>query len=335
MSKSDYYEVLGVGRDAEPDVIKKAYRKLAHKYHPDRNQDDGAEDKFKQASEAYETLNDPDKKNTYDQYGHNAPRMSNTGVGDPFDMFNSLFGGGSRRQRGRDVRAQINISLEDVLEGTKKQLDYNRRRQCSSCKGLGGQGSSCSACGGYGQVRQQSGFVQVVTTCPQCRGSGVKITKPCSVCHQQGEISERRTIQVNVPPGIESGQQIRLGGEGDIRQSNMQPGDLLCVVSISPHPIFQRHGRDLQYLHDLSFTDACLGTSIQVPTLEGGKKKLEIPAGTQFGQSFRIKKKGIPRLKRKKDRGSLYVKMNIAVPQDLGPEEINLLKRFDKKIKDR
>lgn len=337
MSKRDYYEVLQVSRDAAPDDIKKAYRKLAHKYHPDRNQDEGAVDKFKEVSEAYEVLSDPQKKETYDAFGHNAP-PSNPGwsaQADPFDLFNSFFGG-RRPRKGRDLRVEIDISLEDVLSGAKKQITYMKHSKCKTCNGMGGTGSTCSVCGGYGQVERQNGFVRVVTTCPQCHGSRIEMTKKCPKCEGRGEIGDKKTVTVEIPPGVRTGNHIKIPGGGDQTEEKLPPGDLLCRINVEPHPIFQRKDKDIQCTQEISFADACLGTKIMIPTLEGEKEEFVIPPGTQFGQSFRIKRKGVPAISRShRTRGDQFIKIYINVPKDLNPEEQEILKGFDEKIKDR
>jgi len=337
MSKRDYYEVLGIEKSASEEEIKKAYRRLAHQYHPDRNSDDGAEDKFKEAAEAYEVLSDPAKKEQYDHFGHNAPQAQSGwgGFSNPFDIFNDFFGGG-RRNKGRDLRIAVNITLEEVLSGTQKHLRFNRSVKCSKCNGRGGSGSSCPTCGGYGQVEQNHGFMnmRVVTPCAACRGSGVKITKTCDTCEGQGQTKEQRNVEVKIPPGVESGNQVQVRGEGDITDPKMPPGNLLCVISVEPHPVFNRKGQDIQCTQNLSFTEACLGVKLNVPLLGGEEAELEVPAGTQFGQSFRLQGKGLPRVSRKK-RGAQFVKINIEVPKNLTQEEQDILEQFDKKIKDR
>lgn len=340
MNKRDYYDVLNISREASPSEIKKAYRKLAHKYHPDRNKDTDAEDKFKEVSEAYEVLSDPQKREQYDRFGHSASmggsqRWHTTS---PFDLFNSFFGGGfrSRPQKGRDLRVEISITLEDVLKGSKKQITYMQHSQCSECKGIGGTGSTCPTCGGYGQVeRQHSPFMRVVVTCPQCQGCRIHITKECETCEGQGETAEKRTIEVEIPPGVQTGNTIRLPKEGDKSELSLPPGDLLCRMKVEPHSVFQRKNQDIQCIQDITFTDACLGTTVEVPTLGGGKENLTIPAGTQFDQSFRIKGKGLPSVRNKSHCGDQYVKIRIAVPKKLRKDEEELLKEFDKKTKDR
>lgn len=342
MNKRDCYEVLQVARDAAPIDIKKAYRKLAHKYHPDRNQDDkNAESKFKEVSEAYEVLSDPQKKEQYDTFGHNVPRSGSRGYAnpfvDPFDMFNSFFRNEQIRRKGRDLRVEVNVNLEDVLSGANKKITYLMHSKCQTCKGIGGTGSTCKQCGGYGQVQQQSGFFRMVTTCPKCQGSRIEITKECPKCKGQGEIGEKKTITVEIPPGICTGNHIKIAGGGDLTEDKLPPGDLLCRINVEPHPVFQRKDKDIQCVHEISFADACLGTKIMIPTLGGQEEEFIIPPGTQFGQYFRVKGRGVPTLSRSHhpSRGHQFIKVHISVPKDLTLEEQDTLKRFDEEIKDR
>lgn len=338
MSKRDYYEVLQITRDTSSADIKKAYRKLAHKYHPDRNSAEDAESKFKEVSEAYEVLYDPKKKEQYDTFGHSAPR-SDPGWGtgaNPFDMFNSFFRSGHLRRKGRDLRIEITVSLEDVLSGTKKKIKYMKHSKCKACDGLGGTGKTCKQCGGYGKVEQRNGFVRIVTTCPKCQGSCVEIDKECPKCKKQGEIGEKKTVTVEIPPGVRTGNHVKIDGGGDHTEDNLPPGDLLCRINIEPHNIFQRKDRDIQCTQEISFADACLGTEVMIPTLGGEDQEFVIPPGTQFGQSFRIKKMGLPAISRSHHtRGDQFVKIHISVPKSLTIEEQKDLKRFDEKIKDR
>lgn len=339
MSKRDYYEVLQISNDAAPGEIKKAYRKLAHKHHPDRNpNDDSAESKFKEVAEAYEILSDPQKREQYDTFGHSSPR-SNPGWGsyvNPFDMFDSFFRGRGNQPKGRDLRVEISIKLEDVLFGIKKEISYMQHHQCESCKGLGGTGSSCNQCGGYGQVEQRNGFVRMVTTCPKCQGSGTTVTKKCTECEGQGEISKKKTVTIEVPPGVHTGNHIKLAGAGDITDPKFPPGDLLCRINIEPHAIFQRKDKNIQCIQEISFADACLGTKIMIPVLGGEEEEFAIPPGSQFDQSFRIKRKGVPALSRShRTRGDQFIKIHISVPKDLSSDEQDILKSFDEKIKER
>lgn len=340
MNKRDYYEVLQINNDAAPGEIKKAYRKLAHKYHPDRNPDEDTTPQFKEVTEAYEILSDPQKKEQYDAFGHNTPHSSpGSGWGsytNPFDMFNSFFRGRDAQPKGRDLRVEININLEDVLSGIKKNISYMQHHRCTTCKGLGGTGSSCSQCGGYGQVEQHSGFVRMITTCPKCRGTGAEITKECLECKGQGEISKKKTVTVEVPPGVRTGNHIKIAGCGDITNPKFPPGDLLCRINVEPHVVFQRKDKDIQCTQEISFAEACLGTKIMIPTLEGKEEEFTIPPGTQFGQSFRIKRKGVPALSRShRTRGDQFIKIHISVPRDLSSDEQDILKSFDGKTKEK
>ncbi len=336
MNKKDYYEVLQVGRDASPEAIKKAYRKLAHKYHPDRNQDKGAESSFKEVAEAYEVLFDPQKRELYDTFGHDAPSRSGYTHEhtDPFDIFNSFFGGG-RPRKGRDLRVEISINLEDVLSGIKKKITYMRHSKCQTCQGAGGTGKSCETCGGYGQVRQQSTFAHIITTCPKCQGLRIEITQQCSKCKGLGEIAEKKTIDVEIPPGVRTGNHIKVTGEGDVTEDNLPPGDLICRINVEPHSVFQRKGKDIQCVQEISFADACLGTKITIPTLEGKEEEFTIPPGTQFGQSFRVRNKGVPELSRSHStRGDQFIKIHINIPKELTSKQQKILRQFDEKIKD-
>jgi len=330
MSKQDYYEVLNISQDASPEQIKKAYRKLAHKYHPDRNQEEGADASFKEVSEAYEILSDPQKKEQYDTFGHNAPSGGDWGAHvNPFDMFNSFFQSGHAQHKGRDLRVELSISLEDVLTGTKKQIKYMRHSKCKTCKGLGGTGSTCKQCGGYGKVERQNGVMRMITTCPKCRGACIEIDKQCLECKGQGETGQKESSTVEVPPGVRTGNHIKITGGGDITEHNLPPGDLLCRINVEPHHIFQRKDRDIQCTHEISFVEACLGTKIMVPTLGGKEEEFSVPKGTQFDQTFRVKGGGLPALSRSpSSRGDKYIKIYISVPKNLTSEEQGILKKI-------
>ncbi len=337
MIKRDYYEVLGIDTDATPTQIKKAYRKLALKYHPDRNKSEDADIKFKEVSEAYEVLFDSEKRRTYDQFGHGANQTSPGSnwhdFSNPFDMFTTFFGG--QAHRGRDIKIQLNITLEQVLTGAKKQISFMKHLACGACKGLGGAGTTCSHCGGYGQVRQQTSFASIISPCHACKGTGTKITSQCKECNGKGEVGNKRTIEVDIPPGVENGVYIRIPGEGDVTKKKTPPGDLLCQIRVSKHSVFQRKGRDLHCQKKISFADACLGTILNISTLDD-KRELKIPAGTQFGHAFKIKEQGVPLLHRTQllGRGSLYVHVDIEVPKKLDSKAKELIKQFDKKTKE-
>lgn len=338
MQKQEYYEILGVNKNSSEGEIKKAYRKLAHKHHPDRNGNNNeSTQKFKDVAEAYDVLSNPEKRQSYDSFGHDGLRQGGgRQSADPFDIFNSFFGGGRPRQ-GKDINVQINIELEDVLNGKTQGISFMRHIQCHICKGIGGTGESCLTCGGYGKVSHTNGFMQVTQPCRACQGSGVQIINSCKECSGQGQTQKPRSVQIDIPAGISDNVHMQLSGEGDITDLKLPPGNLLCKIRINAHKLFARKGLDLQYTQNLSFVDACLGTKIKVPTIDGELEELNIPPGTQYGQSFDIKGKGIPGMtkNRKIKRGNLFVKIHIDVPKDLTKEEKTILKQFSKKIKDR
>lgn len=312
MAKRDYYEILGVNKNASEAEIKKAYRRLAMKYHPDRNAGDAGEDaevKFKEAKEAYEVLADAQKRATYDQFGHAGvdPSMGggygggNANFSDIFgDVFGDIFGGGrgggggSRVHRGADLRYNLQLSLEDAVAGTTVKIRVPTLIKCDVCAGSGAKkGSSpktCDTCGGHGQVRMQQGFFSVQQTCPRCHGKGTMIDDPCSSCHGQGRVQEHKTLSVKVPPGVDSGDRIRLAGEGEAGESGGPPGDLYVQVAVKPHDIFSREDNHLYCEVPISFAIAALGGELEVPTLNG-KVMLKIPPGTQTGRLFRMRGK--------------------------------------------
>lgn len=334
--KQDYYEILGVSRNSNEKELKKAYRVNAHKYHPDRNSDQEAEQKFKDISEAYSVLKDPQKRARYDQFGHAgvSSREHSSGF-DPFDMFNSFFGRQRQQQpqRGQDILIYIPVSLEQVLTGAKVNIEYKRNNCCSKCSGLGGSGSSCSSCEGYGRVRRTTGFMEIVTTCPSCRGSGIEITSPCPVCKSKKHITEIRSVEIEIPPGIQSGHRLRQPHEGNLSSLKLPRGHLVCEIQVSNHDIFERINNDIMYIQNIDFIDACLGTKIQIPSLGGGSTKLTIPPGTQFGQIFKIPQMGLPEFKRKRNRGCQIVQIEIQTPVNLTPVQKNLLKKFHEKTR--
>lgn len=348
--KRDYYEVLGVSRDVSAEDLKKAYRKLAVKYHPDKNPGDkAAEDKFKEVGEAYDVLSDEEKRAAYDRYGHAAfaggmggPAASGAGgFHDPFDIFREVFGGGGgggifesffgggggggrqqRRdgpQRGSDLRYGVEITLEDAANGVEREIEYDRLASCKTCSGSGSTSGSgkktCRTCGGAGQVISSRGFFQIQQTCPDCGGSGEVISDPCKVCSGTGRTKERTKLRVKIPAGIEDGSRLRSSGNGDYGSKGGPAGDLYIVVQIKPHEIFEREGDDLHCQMPLSFTTAALGGETTVPTLEG-KANLKVPAGTQNGTTFRLRGKGMKTLG-KDAHGDLYVHVQIAVPTKL------------------
>ncbi len=352
--KRDYYEVLGLDKGADDASIKKAYRQLAKKYHPDMNPGDAeAEAKFKEVNEAYAVLSDADKKAKYDQYGHAAfdPASGGSGFGGfDFDgdfggfgdIFSSFFGGGfggggGRRNgpvRGDDVYTRITISFEEAAFGCKKDISFNRIEKCSECSGSGAKkGTSpqtCTSCGGSGSVRVQTrtplGIMQSTRACDACRGTGKIIKEPCTNCRGTGNIKLTKKLEVNIPAGIDDGQKIALRGEGNGGRNGGPSGDLIIAVNVRPHAIFERDGSDLYCEIPVTFVDAALGAEIDIPTLEG-KQKYTIPEGTQNGTSFTIRGKGITRLNTK-NRGDLILTIAVEVPKNLNSEQKELLRKF-------
>lgn len=361
--KRDYYEVLGVARDVSADDLKKAYRKLAVKYHPDKNPGDkAAEDKFKEVGEAYEVLSDEQKRAAYDRYGHQAfaggmggPSAGGAGgFHDPFDIFREVFsgagggggifesffgggGGGGRQrrdgpQRGSDLRYGMEISLEDAAHGCEREIEYERLNSCKKCQGSGsasgGGRKTCGTCGGAGQVIASRGFFQIQQTCPECQGSGEVVSDPCRTCNGSGRAKERTKVRVKVPAGIEDGSRLRSSGNGDHGAKGGPAGDLYIVIHVRQHEVFEREGDDLHCQMPLSFTTAALGGEVTVPTLEG-KANLKVPAGTQNGTTFRLRGKGVKTLGEER-HGDLYVHVQIAVPTKLNPEQRGHLEAFAK-----
>ena len=352
MAKRDYYEVLGVEKSASPDQIKAAYRKQAVKYHPDKNKGDkGAEEKFKEASEAYHVLSNSDRKQNYDNFGHAAFENGGGGRGgfgnfdfsgsfsDIFeDFFGEGFGGGGRRSRrsnnrGSDLRYDLSISLEEAYTGKKQDIKFSTSERCDTCSGSGSKpghnASSCSMCGGHGQVRSSQGFFTVQQTCPQCAGSGEEITHPCSSCSGQGKKQASKRLSVTIPKGVDDGTRIRLSGKGEAGSRGASNGDLYLFINVESHELFKRSEVNLFFEFPISFTDAALGTTIEIPTIDGGKAKIKIPDGTQSGKQFRLKGKGMPFMRRG-DYGDLYVQVNTEVPVSLNKEQKELLEKFRK-----
>jgi molecular chaperone DnaJ len=360
MSKRDYYEVLGVSKSTSADEIKKAYRKLALKYHPDRNKGDKAsESKFKEASEAYHVLSDKGRRTNYDQFGHAAFEgasgrggfsnfdFSNIfsdifgGGGDPFDDLFEGFGGSRGRRkssdfRGADLRYDLSISLEDAYNGKKQEINFSSSDKCEICNGSGAEpGSkpiSCSTCGGQGQVRSNQGFFTIQQTCPDCAGSGEQISDPCKECRGIGKKQNKKKIFTNVPKGVDDGTRIRLSGKGEAGIKGGGNGDLYIFVSLKQHSIFKRSEENLFFEFPISLADAALGATIEVPTIDGGKAKVKIPAGTQNGKQFRLKEKGMPMM-RNRNYGDLYIQAITEVPASLTKEQKKLLEQF-KKLED-
>ncbi|WP_339490315.1 molecular chaperone DnaJ [Pseudomonas sp. EL_65y_Pfl2_R95] len=356
MSKRDYYEVLGVERGASEAELKKAYRRLAMKHHPDRNPDDKvSEDKFKEANEAYEVLSDSSKRAAYDQYGHAGvdPQMGGAGAGgagfgganfsDIFgDVFSDFFGGaagaGGRgrggAQRGSDLRYTLELDLEEAVRGTTVTIRVPTLANCKTCDGSGAKKGTtpvtCTTCGGIGQVRMQQGFFSVQQTCPRCHGSGKMITDPCGDCHGQGRVEEHKTLSVKVPAGVDTGDRIRLSGEGEAGAMGGPAGDLYVVVNVREHAIFQRDGKHLYCEVPISFADAALGGELEVPTLDG-RVKLKIPEGTQTGKLFRLRGKGVAPV-RGGGAGDLMCRVAVETPVKLDRRQRELLEEFRKSI---
>lgn len=348
-TKEDYYKILGVERNASEAEIKKAYRSKAMKFHPDKNLDnpEEAEAKFKEAKEAYEILSDPKKRAAYDQFGHAGvdPSMGGgrggfgaEGFGDIFgDMFGDIFGGGGGRQqrsggmsRGSDLRHVIEITLEQAVFGTDQKINIPVLVTCTECSGSGAKkGSSpiiCSTCHGHGQVRMQQGFFSIQQTCPTCRGTGKQIKDPCGVCYGQGRVKETKTLSVKIPAGVDTGDRIRLAGEGEAGERGGPAGDLYVEIHVTSHPIFKRDGANLHCEVPISFVTACLGSEIEVPTLDG-KVMLKIPAETQTGKTFRLRGKGVKPV-RGGPVGDLLCKVQIETPVNLTKEQRTLVEQL-------
>lgn len=344
--KRDYYEVLGVARDAAPDQIKKAYRRAAHKYHPDRNRDDpDSEVRFKEAAEAFEVLSDAAKRQRYDQFGHaglsgaGVHDFSHASVDDIFSMFTDIFGGGVGGRRrapnsGADLQTEVEITLTEVAEGAERTLEYARQDFCETCGGTGAAKGAervgCNTCGGYGQVEQATGFGalfgRVVTACPRCRGRGTMVTSPCSDCGGEGRAPKRRTVTVQIPAGIQDGQAVRVRGEGEAGTQGGPRGDLHVYVHVKPHEFLERHRDDLLCRMPISFTQAALGAEVEVPTLNG-RASLRIPPGTQNGQVFRMAGLGLPSV-RSGRRGDEHVQVFVEIPRKLSKDQEGLLRQF-------
>ena len=359
MAKRDYYEVLGVVKGASKDEIKKAYRRLAVQFHPDRNPGDkSAEEKFKEATEAYEVLADERKRQAYDQFGfaglegmgfeaHDFSSVfrdfEDIFNGFNFNIFDSFFGGGrprSRRaggrssaRRGADLRYELEISFADAVFGKKEEITFSRNESCTECRGSGAdKGSSkktCPTCGGAGQVRRSSGFFSIATTCPSCNGEGEIIEKPCAVCGGRGVVSRKRTLKVTIPAGIETGKRISIPGQGDGGVNGGPPGDLYVYIRVLPHEYFERNGNDLYCVIPISVSQAALGTEIHVSTLEDSRKiKVKIPGGTQNGKLLRLKAEGVPYLRTPDRRGDLYIKILVEIPTKVSGRARTLLQEL-------
>jgi molecular chaperone DnaJ len=341
---------LGISKSASADEIKKAYRRLAMKYHPDRNKDDDAsEGKFKEAKEAYEVLRDSDKRAAYDRFGHDGLRgagmggpggFSAEGFSDIFgDVFGDIFGGGARRSgpqvfRGADLGYELRLDLERAVRGDTVTIDVPSQVTCEVCEGSGARKGTtptqCTTCGGAGQVRMQQGFFSIQQTCPACKGAGTMISDPCENCHGRGRVRKTRTLSVKVPAGVDDGDRIRLSGEGEAGRNGGPPGDLYVEVRVNPHKIFVRDGADLSCEVPISFSTAALGGEVELPTLEGNVS-LKVPAGTQSGKVFRLRSKGVTTV-RDPRKGDLFARVAVETPVNLTNEQKELLKKFDKKV---
>ena len=354
MAKRDFYDVLGVNKSSSPEQIKAAYRKLAVKHHPDKNPGDKtSEDKFKEASEAYHILSDQERKQNYDNFGHSA--FENGGGkggfggfggfsgGDFSDIFEDFFGdfGGSGRTRGRknnnnrgsDLRYDLSISLEEAYSGKKQDIKFSTTEKCNTCKGNGSKPGhnpgQCSMCGGNGRVRSNQGFFTVQQTCPQCTGAGEEITHPCNDCSGQGNKQTSKKLSVTIPKGVDDGTRIRLAGKGEAGSRGGASGDLYLFINVNSHELFKRSEENLFFEFPVSIADAALGTTIEIPTIDGGKAKIKIPDGTQSGKQFRLRGKGMPYI-RGSGNGDLYVQINTEVPISLNKEQKELLEKFRK-----
>ena len=349
MSKKDYYEVLSINRDASDDEIKKAYRKLAMKYHPDRNPDNPkAEEHFKEAKEAYETLSDTQKRAAYDQYGHAAFEAGGMGGGNPFgagagaqgfdfsDIFGDIFGGGrggnrNSAHRGADLQYNLEITLEQAARGTETEIRIPTMAECETCHGSGAKAgtspTTCTTCAGHGQVRMQQGFFSVQQACPRCHGTGKMIASPCKPCNGQGRIKKHKTLSVKIPPGVDNDDRIRLTGEGELGTNGGPSGDLYVVVHLKAHAVFQRDHNDLHCEMPISFSTAALGGEIEIPTLDG-KASIKIPAETQSGKVFRLRGKGIKGV-RSATHGDLHCHVIVETPVNLTDRQRDLLREFE------
>lgn len=356
-NKRDYYEVLGVAKGASPEEIKKSYRQLARKYHPDVNKEQDAEDKFKEINEAYEILSDEQKRGMYDRFGHaGVGGASGFGGGfqdfggfrDPFEIFEEVFGGlggfsRSRRQRGgprrgADLRYEMTLEFEEAVFGIEKEIEVPRQETCNSCNGNGVEpGTSpirCPECNGTGEIRRQTGFFINIGTCPRCQGRGEIITSPCRECRGQGRIVKTRRLSVKVPAGVDNGTQIRLSGEGESGALGGPPGNLYVVIRVKPHEFFRRNEETIHLELGINITQAALGDEVEVPTLDG-KEMMTIPSGTQTGDTIRLRGKGVPRLRRdgsNMGRGDQIVTLQVRTPTNLSKEQRHLLLELGKTL---
>ena len=347
MAKRDYYDILSVDKGASAAYIKKSYRRLAMKHHPDRNKDDsGAEEKFKEAKEAYEVLRDADKRAAYDRYGHEGVRggpagggFSAEGFGDIFgDVFGDIFGGGRRGGnqvfRGADLGYQLQLDLEKAVSGDSVTIEVSTQVSCETCAGSGAKKGSepvkCTTCGGVGQVRMQQGFFSIQQACPACKGAGTVIKDPCTDCHGRGRVSKIKKLSVKVPAGVDDGDRIRLSGEGEAGRNGGPAGDLYVEIHVNEHKIFQREGADLACEVPISIATATLGGEVELPTLDGNVM-LKVPAGTQSAKVFRLRGKGVTTV-RDHRTGDLFAKVAVETPINLTSEQESLLRQFDESV---
>ena len=361
MAKRDYYDVLGVGKGASLDDVKKAYRKLAIRYHPDKNPgDQAAEEKFKEATEAYDVLSDPRKRQTYDQFGFAG--VDGMGGGRPQDfshvfrdfedifgdfggIFDSLFGGGRRRPgttrstvRGDDLRYDHEVSFADAVFGSETEISFARNEACEPCLGTGAAGGArrklCPTCGGSGQVRRSSGFFSIASTCPECAGAGDIVENPCPQCRGSGRMRRNKRVKIAIPPGIEPGRRIRIPGQGDGGSGSRPPGDLYVYFHIGEHEFFERHGSDLYCVVRIGIVQAALGAEIVVPTLDERKVRVKVPAGTQNGRTLRLRNEGVPLRGERNRRGYLYIRVLVKVPERMPARARGLLEEFSRIVAD-
>ena len=347
MSKRDYYDVLGVAKDADAKALKSAYRKLAMKYHPDQNPGDAeAEAKFKEVGEAYAILSDPEKKAAYDRFGHAAFDGSGGMGGNPFgagdpsdifqDIFSQVFGGGARRrsgpQRGSDLRYDMEITLEEAFAGKDATINVPTAVTCEPCSGSGAEpGSSpetCPTCGGAGRVRASQGFFTMERTCARCAGRGQVISKPCKKCHGAGQVQEDRELPVKIPAGVETGMRIRLSGEGEPGAKGGPKGDLYIFVDVAEHDLFERDGPNLYCRTPVSMVTAALGGEVEIPTIDGGRARVTVPEGAQTGRKLRLRGKGMPSLRGTGQTGDLYIEMFVETPRNLTQRQKDILREF-------
>lgn len=356
LAKRDYYEVLGIPRGASIDEIKKAYRKLAIQFHPDKNPGDKkSEESFKEATEAYEVLSNEKKRQTYDQFGFAGVEGMGGGggshdystvfhdfediFGDVGGIFDTFFGGSSRRsqsrssvQRGSDLRYDLEINFKDAVYGTKAEIAYHRNAACGVCSGSGAESGSgrktCPTCGGSGQVRRNSGFFSIASSCPHCNGEGFIIDHPCKGCGGTGLVKKHQKIKVTIPPGIENGKRISISGQGDAGPNNGPSGDLYVIIHIRPHEYFERDGNDIYCVIPISISQAALGAELHVINLEEKKIRLKVPAGTQNGKILRLKNEGFPFINQPGRRGDMYIKIVVQIPTKLSSKSKILLKEL-------